>query len=82
MAVGLPVVTSTGTGAAELVRHGESGFVCEPSDTNALVAALQQLQSREVRDRMGAAARRTVEPMTLDAMGKQFLDLYAALTGP
>jgi len=82
MAVGLPVVTSTRTGAAELVRHGESGFVCEPSDTNALVAALQQLQSREVRDRMGAAARRTVEPMTLDAMGKQFLDLYAALTGP
>ena len=82
MAVGLPVVTSTGTGAAELVRHGESGFVCEPSDTNALVAALRQLQSRELRDRMGAAARRTVEPMTLDAMGKQFLDLYAALTGP
>ena len=82
MAVGLPVVTSTKTGAAELVRHGESGFVCEPLDTSALVAALQQLRSRELRDRMGAAARKTIEPMTLAAMGKQFRDLYAALIGP
>ena len=82
MAVGLPVVTSTKTGAAELVRHGESGFVCEPLNTSALVAALQQLRSPELRERMGAAARRTIEPMTLDAMGKQFRDLYAVLTGP
>jgi UDP-glucose:(heptosyl)LPS alpha-1,3-glucosyltransferase len=81
MAVGLPVVTSTKTGAAELVRHGESGFVCDPLDQAALVAALRHLRSPELRERMGAAARKRIEPMTLSAMSKRFLDLYEMLIG-
>jgi hypothetical protein len=51
-------------------------------DTSALVAALQQLRSPELRERMGAAARKTIEPMTLDAMGGQFRNLYTVLTAP
>jgi UDP-glucose:(heptosyl)LPS alpha-1,3-glucosyltransferase len=81
MAVGLPVVTSTKTGAAELVRHGKSGFVCDPLDQAALVAALRHLRSPELRERMGAAARKRIEPMTLSAMSKRFLDLYEMLIG-
>lgn len=81
MAVGLPIVTSTQTGAAELIEHGESGFVCEPSDLNALVTALRHLQSPALRDRMGAMARKRVEPMTLETMGRQFHDLYDAVLG-
>jgi glycosyltransferase involved in cell wall biosynthesis len=40
MASGLPVVTTTGTGASEWVRPGRSGWIVEPASETALAAAL------------------------------------------
>ena len=40
-AQGLPVITTTRAGAADLVRHGENGFIIPPADSDALAGTLQ-----------------------------------------
>jgi len=61
MALGRPVVLSEIGGAAEMVRPEENGFLFPAHDTPALVAALAALADPAARERMGAAARSTVE---------------------
>jgi len=61
MALGRPVVLSEIGGAAEMVRPEENGFLFPAHDTAALVAALGALAAPAARERMGAAARATVE---------------------
>jgi len=57
-AAGLPVVTTTRNGAAELIRDGETGFVLpDPEDVAALADAMRRLLDPALRSRMGAAAR-------------------------
>lgn len=60
MATELPVVVSACAGAAELIRHGENGFIVEaPDDAAAFAAVLRQLLADPERRRaVGAAARR------------------------
>ena len=79
MASGLPIITSFKSGAAELVRNGENGFVCDALDSAALTAYMQQLLPTETRNRLGQAARDTVEPFDMARMGSQLLDLYQRL---
>jgi glycosyltransferase involved in cell wall biosynthesis len=62
MAWGLPVVTTPVGGIPEVVRHGESGFLVQPTDERAICEAIRQLvEDEELRLRMGAAARATAE---------------------
>lgn len=79
MACGLPIVTSLKSGAAELVEAGVNGYVCDALDTEALAAHLASLRSPDVCARLGAAARRTVEPLSLERMGQNLLDFYRGL---
>jgi glycosyltransferase involved in cell wall biosynthesis len=43
MACGLPVIACSGSGAAEVVTPGETGFLIPPRDVNALVDVLRRL---------------------------------------
>jgi len=61
MALGRPVVLSDIGGAAEMVRPEENGFLFPAHDTPALVSSLAALAEPAARERMGAAARTTVE---------------------
>ena len=61
MALGRPVVLSDIGGAAEMVRPEENGFLFPAHDTPALVSSLAALAEPAARERMGAAARATVE---------------------
>jgi glycosyltransferase involved in cell wall biosynthesis len=61
MALGLPVVLSAIGGAADMVRPGREGFLFPAGDTQALVDRLAALADPDLRRRMGAAARETVE---------------------
>jgi len=61
MALGRPVVLSDIGGAAEMVRPGSEGFLFPVGDTNALVERLAALSDADLRRRMGANARETVE---------------------
>ena len=80
LASGLPVLTTPTCGAAELIVSGENGGVADALDE----AGWQQL----VRDWLAAksrwphwqaAARRTAEPLTLDAMADRLLAAYRRL---
>lgn len=79
MASGLPVVTSTKCGAAELVDSGVNGFVCDALDRPALARALEALRSSERCDAMSRAARTKVEGRDLSTMSGELIDLYREL---
>ena len=61
MACRLPVIVSDMTGAADLVREGENGFVVPAGDVEALKEKLQFLYDhREICGEMGRRAQKTV----------------------
>jgi len=76
MAAGLPVITSTKCGGAELVQEGVSGFVCDALDRRALVQAMRRLNHTAYCAELGAEARRAVEPLTLAAMRDRLTEIY------
>src|SRR5258705_3354237 len=57
LAMGLPAIVSSSCGAAEVVQHGSSGWVCAPDDV-AGPARLMHEADRAVRARCGAEAAR------------------------
>ncbi len=79
MACGLPVITSTKCGSTDIIMPGENGLICDALDIEQLASHMQTLSSSEVRDKMGRAARSTVEPMTLEHMAEQLIQLYRQL---
>jgi glycosyltransferase EpsD len=67
MASGLPVVVSEDRGHRDLVVDEETGFVVAQRDTTALATAVQRLvDNPALRERMGAAARASVERFSLE----------------
>lgn len=79
MACGLPVISSEKSGAAELLRQGESGFIVPATDTQAVAAAMLRLCSPQTAQAMGAAARTAVLPYSPAAMAAAMQQLYAKL---
>jgi colanic acid/amylovoran biosynthesis glycosyltransferase len=62
MASGLPVVSTTVSGIPELVQHEQNGLLVPPRDPVALADAIERLLAdADLRRRLGAAARRTVQ---------------------
>jgi UDP-glucose:(heptosyl)LPS alpha-1,3-glucosyltransferase len=76
MASGLPVITSHKCGAAELIRNGDNGFVCDALDKTALVKSMRTLLEQNQRERMAVSARKSTESLTLETMSKQLMTLY------
>lgn len=79
MACGLPVITSTKSGIAELITPHENGYVFDALDHHAIANCMTQLHDPTLRQHIGAAARKTVEPLNLENMGKQLQSLYQRL---
>jgi glycosyltransferase involved in cell wall biosynthesis len=62
LACGLPVVATKVGGVGEAVTHRRNGLLAEPRDVAAIAANLKELVGDpDLRARLGAAARRTVE---------------------
>lgn len=78
MACGLPAIVTAQCGAAELVREGENGWVCDALDATSLARSLGRLDPARAR-RMGEHARETAERFGLDAMARQLVALYREL---
>ncbi len=78
LASGVPVLASACAGGAEVVNHGESGFVvAEP--TAALVAAgIEALRDLDPA-RAAFAARKSAEPFTYTSQADGFARIYRAL---
>ena len=77
LAAGIPVVASERSGAAEKVRHGETGFVLPP-EAEALTRAFRALRDDGRVAALGRAAhaRFREAPMSLDAHARAVHDLY------
>ena len=79
MACALPVITSPKSGAAELVIENDAGLVCPSRDVAGLAAHMRTLLDANTRNRLGANARRAIEPLTPSAMTLQLVLIYKEL---
>lgn len=79
MAAGLPVLTSTSCGAAELIADGHNGWVCDAFDEEALGTCMAALSDVARAATMGEAARRTAEGHGLETMAQRMVALYQDL---
>jgi UDP-glucose:(heptosyl)LPS alpha-1,3-glucosyltransferase len=78
LASGLPVVTTTAAGGAEVVVEGRNGAVVSPNDAGALATAVARLRGQNRIDLAGAA-RRSAEPFTYERQAEEFERLYRDL---
>ena len=78
---GLPVITATATGGAELVTPECGVVLLDSDDTDALSAALLSLVSdRPLRERMGKAARAVAQQHSWATMAQTYVDLFEELS--
>lgn len=70
---GKPCIGALGSSAAEIIEHGETGLLVDPSDTCELAATLDVLLTDDaLRGRMGDAAReRYLRYFTAEAFGQR-----------
>jgi len=80
----VPVISTRVGGIPELVRDGVDGFLINPGDRSALSSAIVKLaQDAELRQKMGAAARKQVERnFSKSAVLPKLEELYRSLIFP
>jgi glycosyltransferase involved in cell wall biosynthesis len=83
LACGRPVIATRQSGASELIRDGENGFVVESRSVDGLRARLQLLAAdRSLRERMGARAPAAVSHLSYNGFRREMLRFYqGALDG-
>ena len=83
LAMGLPAIVGERCGAAEVLRHGESGWICEPDDPDGLAqlmrAAARAIAPGGADNALRSSARGTAEGYGIDAMARKLTELYAML---
>jgi glycosyltransferase involved in cell wall biosynthesis len=78
MATGMPVVTTERCGMADFVEDGHSGLLVEPANAEEFAASVGRLvESPELRERLGCAAREMVKRHTWERAAKQLEDLFS-----
>jgi glycosyltransferase involved in cell wall biosynthesis len=74
--VGLPVVTTNVSGAAELVKNGEGGFVVPIRDEKALADALRKiLKDENLREKMMRTNKTRAKEFKQDMIVNQWEEL-------
>jgi UDP-glucose:(heptosyl)LPS alpha-1,3-glucosyltransferase len=79
LAMGLPAIVGRRSGAAEIVRHGESGWVCDPGDVGGLARLMQEAAQAAGGADADDAARTTAERYGIGDMTRRLVDLYRTL---
>jgi glycosyltransferase involved in cell wall biosynthesis len=76
MVFGKPVLCSKYAGAAELVHHGNNGFIFEPDDTDHLARLMLELvNTPELIEKFGQKSMEIMEPNTLTNAVEAFGDV-------
>ena len=83
MACGLPAIAVDAHGPAEIVSHGETGWLVEPDDRDGLAGALVEAVNRpEERRRRGDLAREVaLERYSWPALAREVAAVYEAARG-
>ena len=78
MACGTPVVAFAGTGASEVVRHMETGYLARYQDGEDLAQGLRLLLENDgLRGQLSGRSREVVEQeYTLDLQARRHVQLY------
>jgi len=77
MAMGLPAISTTRGALAEVVEHQRTALVAEPSAQEFARAMLSLVESRELRVRLGAAAREEIiEKFSAERMVANTIRVY------
>ncbi|MTJ06731.1 glycosyltransferase family 4 protein [Anabaena sp. UHCC 0204] len=80
MASGLPVITATTTGAADLLNPDCGIVLADCDDVDALADAMELLNSdRSLRQKMGQVARTVAEQHSWSTMAQTYLDIFEEL---
>lgn len=82
MACEIPVIGTDSGGVREVVVDGETGYLCEVGDTDAMAAhAIEILTDEKLAEALGRAGRkRALERFSEDAIVDQYEALYRELT--
>lgn len=82
MACGLPVIGTDVSGIRELIRHRETGYLCDCSPAGIRAAIREVLTDRELQHGMGGSARKYVEEhFALEKIVKLELSLLEGMRG-
>jgi glycogen synthase len=83
MSAGRAIVSTDQGGMPELIRDGENGLLAEAQNPAAFIRALERLvEDRPLRERLGEAARRTIEDSYTDvAIARISADYYRECIG-
>jgi glycosyltransferase involved in cell wall biosynthesis len=77
-ALGLPIVATDVGGTRELIADGESGFIIQPGDKEALYDYVTYLLGNpDIAGRFGAKARQNMEQYSWDIIVKQYEGLFS-----
>jgi glycosyltransferase involved in cell wall biosynthesis len=81
LAMGKPCVSFDIDGAPEVVINDQTGYLIKPNDSVGLADAISKLlESASLREQMGAAGRKLVDPMfRAETMCEQISDVYKML---
>ncbi len=76
MALGKVVIGTRGASFDELIENGKNGFLIEPNNVAALAKVLIEVWSNEELDRIGRAARQTVERLAPETTVPSLINYY------
>jgi len=78
MSCGVPVVATNVGGVKEVVQHGQTGFLHDPFDVDAMaISVLELLRDRDMRIAMGKEGRRVaLEKFDISKVVKKYVELY------
>ena len=83
LAMGLPAIVGRRSGAAEILRAGEGGWICDPGDLAGLAQRMREAARGAGNDgACNEAARAAAENYGIDDMARKLTDLYSALAAP
>lgn len=83
MSAGMPVIsTDCPSGPAEIISHGENGWLVPVDDVGSLAAMLAAtMEDPELRRRIGGRALSVAERYALDRVGSTWADLIVSVAG-
>jgi len=77
MALGMPVIASPLQAYKEIIQHGENGFICDTKEE--WYEALIKLKDSGLREKIGIAAKKSVEGYSLVSIAEEWKDTLNAI---